>query len=208
MYIALTTTFLSLINPAASMQSSNVTLMFGKPQLENFILDPTYHNFNHGSFGTTAKYVLAAQQGYVVQQEAKPDVWFRVSPKCLDTGHHPAPLIYLTLRASKSTYKTYMQQTRDKVAKECGLSSSDNLVLLENASAAVNAIFRSLALQPGDIFVYFSTAYGMVKHTAAWLDVSEGIKILEVPLTVPITSKEDFLAPLRSALTVLSPEER
>eukprot|EP00518_Triparma_eleuthera_P010005 CAMPEP_0182479306 /NCGR_PEP_ID=MMETSP1319-20130603/33945_1 /TAXON_ID=172717 /ORGANISM="Bolidomonas pacifica, Strain RCC208" /LENGTH=421 /DNA_ID=CAMNT_0024680723 /DNA_START=190 /DNA_END=1455 /DNA_ORIENTATION=- len=161
-----------------------VTLAFGKPQLNNFMLDPEYHNYNHGSFGTTAKYVLAAQQGYVRQQEARPDVWFR------------------------STYKKLMQTTRDKLAKQAGLSSSDNLVLLENASAAVNAIFRSLALNPGDIFIYLSSAYGMVKHTAAWLNVSEGIRILEVAITVPVSSNESFLGPLRAALTALTPEER
>lgn len=108
----------------------------------------------------------------------------------------------------RSTYKKLMQTTRDKLAKQAGLSSSDNLVLLENASAAVNAIFRSLALNPGDIFVYLSSAYGMVKHTAAWLNVSEGIRILEVAITVPISSNESFLEPLRAALTALMPEER
>ncbi|GMI31829.1 hypothetical protein TrCOL_g7462 [Triparma columacea] len=162
--------------------ASNTT--YGHQQLENFLLDPTYLNFNHGSFGAVARPVLDAQHNYVLQQEARPDIWFR------------------------ETYKTLIVETREKISKECGLVNADNLVLLENASAAVNAIFRSLSLQRGDIFVYFSTAYGMVKHTAAWLEVDKGIKILEVPVTVPITSVQSLLDPMKNALDDLSPEEK
>ena len=116
--------------------------------------------------------------------EAKPDVWFR------------------------KDYKVLVDQAREATAKMIDCNPA-NLVLLENASAAVNGIFRSLDLKQGDIFVYFSTAYGMVKHTAAWLSVDRGIKILEIPIMVPIsTDEESFIAPLRNALNNLSVEER
>ncbi|GMI02790.1 hypothetical protein TrVE_jg10619 [Triparma verrucosa] len=160
------------------------TTTFGHAMLSNFLLDPSYLNLNHGSFGTAAKPVLEAQHNYVLQQEARPDIWFR------------------------ETYKTLIASTRQRVSAEVGLPSADNLVLLENASAAVNAIFRSLSLQPGDIFVYFSTAYGMVKHTAAFLEIDKGITILEVPIKVPITSTASLLDPMREALESLSAEEQ
>ena len=175
---------LCILSMSSMASATNITTTYGKAQLDNFLIDPSYKNFNHGSFGATPRYVIQAQQDYVLQQEAKPDVWFR------------------------STYKQYMSSTRDAVAKECGLFSSDNLVLLENASAAVNSIFRSMQFNPGDIFIYFSSAYGMVKHTAAWLEVSAGIRILEVPLSIPITSTAGFFFPMRSALEALSQDER
>ena len=85
------------------------------------------------------------------------------------------------------------------------LPNSDSLVLLENASAAVNSIFRSLELQPGDIFIYFSTAYGMVKHTAQWLSQDRGIQVIEVPISLPlISSAESYIEPLKAALGSLS----
>jgi len=152
--------------------------------LGEFLLDPAYINLNHGSFGTVARSVLEAQQGYVLQQEARPDPWFR------------------------DTYLTLLAQTRDLLAQECGLPDSSGLVLLENASAAVNSIFRSMKLSEGDIFVYFSTAYGMVKHTAAWLEESAGIRIVEVPLALPIKSNDCFISPLKEALESLTEEEK
>ena len=48
----------------------------------------------------------------------------------------------------------------------------------------------------------------MVKHTAAWLEVDKGIKILEVQITVPITSTQSLLDPMRDALKYLSAEEK
>ena len=50
---------------------------YGHGMLGEFLLDPAYINLNHGSFGTVARSVLEAQQGYVLQQEARPDPWFR-----------------------------------------------------------------------------------------------------------------------------------
>lgn len=179
---------MSIANPPPAPVDNSTALSFGNQQLKNFLIDPDYLNMNHGSFGTVSRQVLVAQQNYILQQEARPDPWFR------------------------KTYKDLLAKTRDLVAKECGLSDSSGLVMLENASAAVNAIFRSMSLNDGDIFVYFSTAYGMVKHTASWLEAggqgAKEIRILEVPITVPIKSKDCFLGPLEAALENLSQEVR
>ncbi|GMI40777.1 hypothetical protein TeGR_g7438 [Tetraparma gracilis] len=152
--------------------------------LSEFMLDPGYLNLNHGSFGSTPRPVISAQQSYVEQCEARPDIWYR------------------------KEYKTLLAEAREATAKLVG-ADPDNLVLLENASAAVNGIFRSLSLEPGDIFIYFSTAYAMVKHTAGFLSLDRGIKIIEVPITLPIgTAEESFVAPMRDALAALSDDEK
>lgn len=168
----------------SSLSSNSSVPSFGHDMLSEFMLDPGYLNLNHGSFGSTPRPVISAQQSYVEQCEARPDIWYR------------------------KEYKTLLAEAREATAKLVG-ADPDNLVLLENASAAVNGIFRSLSLEPGDIFIYFSTAYAMVKHTAGFLSLDRGIKIIEVPITLPIgTAEESFVAPMRDALAALSDDEK
>ena len=125
----LTSLFLWL---TTSSSTSHVEKRLGHPQLSNFHLSKNYLNLNHGSFGTTSKYVIDKQQEYVLQMEAKPDIWFR------------------------DTFYTLIDVAREETAKAVNVTA-DNLVLLENASSAVNGVFRSLDLKAGDIFIYFST---------------------------------------------------
>lgn len=50
-----------------------------------------------------------------------------------------------------------------------------SIVLLENASAGVNSVLRSIVWTEGDVILYLSTAYNMVKFTAKWLhEVRDG----------------------------------
>lgn len=42
-----------------------------------FMLADGYINFNHGSYGCIPKPVYQAQQEFVMQQESRPDPWFR-----------------------------------------------------------------------------------------------------------------------------------
>ena len=42
-----------------------------------FLLDKAYCNLNHGSYGTVPRPVLSRQQQYYLEQESRPDAWFR-----------------------------------------------------------------------------------------------------------------------------------
>ena len=55
------------------------TLQFGKQSLQFFLLSPNITFINHGSFGATAKIVLAKQRKLVNTLESHPDQWFRSS---------------------------------------------------------------------------------------------------------------------------------
>ncbi len=61
-----------------------------------------------------------------------------------------------------------------------------NVVLLENASAAINAILRSILFKPGDIMIMFSTAYGPFKEFYKYLNAALGVQIVEVPIVFPL----------------------
>lgn len=159
---------------------------FGHVRKDDFLL--TYLNFNHGSFGSAPKSVLAAQSSYRHLQEERPDVWFRGQ---------------------------YQQMVNDSVALIANYTKApggpSSVVLVENASGAVNSIMRSLShLRAGDIFMYFSVAYGMVKNTAQWLKENMGIRIIEVPVTFPIlegSEERAFAGPLGEALGALTDAE-
>ena len=139
-----------------------------------------YTNFNHGSFGACPKRVLGYQSALRLQQEQQPDLWMR------------------------SHYKQLLKDVRKDVASLINADSSDNVVLLESASTAVNSVLRSIQWNQGDKIAYFSTAYGMVKHTSAFIEKRLGIDILEIPTgSFPITEgvgNDAFLVPMRQTL--------
>jgi hypothetical protein len=167
-----------------AITSKKVETEFGHPQLNNFLIDPSYLNLNHGSFGTTPLYVLEKQHQYILQQEARPDIWFR------------------------DTYKTLIQEARSRVAKLVN-ASADNIVLLENASAAVNSIMRSIELKEGDIFIHLSTAYNMVKNTAKFQRFDRGIEVIEVAIDFPMTDGASaFVEPLAAVLSSMDADRR
>ena len=166
--------------PLAKDQDSFDTHSFGGSMMrEHFQLN--YTNFNHGSFGACPKSVLKYQSSLRLQQEQQPDVWMR------------------------QRYRQLLNETRAKVASYIGLlpSQEDGLVLVESASTAVNSIMRSYPWTQGDVIVYFSVAYAMVKNTATWLAETEGVQIVQVPVAFPIGEEQAesaFLDPMQQAL--------
>lgn len=67
-----------------------------------------------------------------------------------------------------------MKQSRESLAKLVNAKDSDELVLVENASAAVNAILRSIKWNKGDKVLIFQRAYPMTINTLEYLKQREG----------------------------------
>ena len=84
----------------------------------HFLLAEEYINLNHGSFGTVPKAIFNKQIEYFRLQESRPDEWFR------------------------HTYYKLIDESRLAIANLINAQCED-VVLVENASTAVNAIFRS-----------------------------------------------------------------
>lgn len=91
---------------------------FGHSLLSEFDLDPQYTNLNHGSFGCVPTAVRLAHQSLQLEQERRPDAWFR------------------------NTYISRMAAMRTQLAEYVG-ADVDDLVLVENASSAVNSVLAS-----------------------------------------------------------------
>ena len=140
------------------------------------MLAADYTSFNHGSYGTVPKPVAQTQYDYYAQCEAAPDKWLR------------------------TTYFDKIVDARTALAEVVNADSPDNLVLVENASAAVNSILRSLGLKSGDKFLRLSTAYGMVINTLNWLVSTAGIEVIIVPVEFPIKSSQQIIDSVQMAL--------
>ncbi|CAF1334495.1 unnamed protein product [Rotaria magnacalcarata] len=117
---------------------------FGHPLLPLFSLDPSYININHGSYGSAPKSVHEKLREYQLTAELNPDRWFRLD----------------------------VQNAMDKVRKRLSdyvNCDSDDLVILENASAGINSILKSLKFQSNETILYYNVAYGMVKLTLQYV---------------------------------------
>ena len=86
-------------------------------------------------FTVVPKAVAKAQYNYFLEQESHPDTWFRVS------------------------YYDYVDTSRKMLASLIN-AIVDDIVLVENASAAVNSVLRSLGFKVA-IFIYL----GMYANT-------------------------------------------
>jgi len=153
---------------------------FGRAMRDRFLLADGFQNFNHGSFGSVPKVVSDAQRAYSLQCEARPDKWFR------------------------QDYFVCVDSARSMLAAYINAPSADDLVMVENASGAVNSVMRSMNWEAGGIILYLSSAYAMVKNTASWLARSSSGTVQNVEVSLgpdfPMAGDASVLNPLRDAL--------
>jgi isopenicillin-N epimerase len=147
-------------------------------QQKLFALQPGFTNLNHGSFGTVPLEILALQASFSRRAEAKPDAWFRTD------------------------YFEHVDSARKSVAALVN-ADVDDIVLLENASSAINGILRSVVdWQRGDKVLLLSTAYRMCVEVLEWLVNTAGIEVVVVEVKFPY-SQTELLQSVEGALATL-----
>lgn len=109
------------------------------------------------------------------QQESYPDRWFRIS------------------------YYNYIDIARQYIATFIS-ALLDDVVLVENASSAVNSILRTIGLQRGDKVLRLSTAYGMVRETLDWMAETIGIEVIVVNVKFPLENTNQIVEDVKEAL--------
>jgi len=124
---------------------------------------------NHGSFGAVPRPVFDAQVESMLEMEANTFLWF------LPT----------------MGYRPQLNKARRELAEYVGARPSD-LVFVENASAGINAVLRSLLsnFPRGSKVLCYSFAYMMVKNTLSYLSSREDFEIVEVVIDLPTTDYE------------------
>jgi isopenicillin-N epimerase len=139
---------------------------------ELFLLDPEVVYLNHGVFGACPRPVFEEYQR--LQRELERE-----------------PVEFLGL---KRRFPELIAEARARIAAYVGAAASD-VILVPNATAAVNAVARSLDLQPDDEVVGTTHEYG--GNDLLWRYVCErrGARYVEVD-TTPARAVDDLLGVL------------
>jgi isopenicillin-N epimerase len=148
----------------------------GTAARELFALRPGLVQLNHGSFGATPRAILWAQRVLRDAMEADP-IQFMVEADELGG-----------VRAAAG-----------QVAPRFG-TRGEHLAFVENATAGVCTVLRSLSLGVGDRIVTTTHAYGAVARALEVLAARTGATIDAVPLPFPLYDPGDVLEAVLPAL--------
>ena len=143
---------------------------FGK----HWTLEPGLDFLNHGSFGACPRPVLEAQTELRARLERQP-VQFLV--------RELEPLL---------------DEARAALGAFVG-ADPDDLVLVPNATTAVNTVLRSLELQPGDEIVTTDHVYNSCRNALRWQE-ERGVKVLYARVPWPIAGPFQVIDPVMAAV--------
>ena len=131
---------------------------FGIPARGLFLLEAGTHFLNHGSFGATPRAVLDAAGRWRRRMEANPDHFLReVLPQ--------------DLRHAAARLATHVH------------AHAQDIVFVENATAGINAVLRSLEFRPDDEIVATSQCYGAVRQTIRYVCERAGSRFVEARIS-------------------------
>jgi isopenicillin-N epimerase len=142
-----------------------------------FMLDPSVIFLNHGSFGAVPRPVFEEQERLRREMEAE-------------------PVLFLA-----RTLDDRLDAVRESIAGLVGAASPDDLGLVPNTTTGLNAVARSLDLQPGDEIVVTSHEYGAMRML--WDEVARvagaGVRVAVLP--EPALTEDEIVAAIAAAVT-------
>jgi isopenicillin-N epimerase len=95
---------------------------------------------------------------------------------------------------------THMGKAREKLAKYVNCQP-DELVYFPNPTTAINMVARNLTLQPGDEILATNHEYGAMDRTWRYIANKTGVKYINYPIPLPVTSKEEIIEKFWSGVT-------
>ena len=131
---------------------------------------------NHGSFGSVPRCVQAAQDAWRERLEADPIELI---------GRRITPLL---------------GEVKRELAAFLG-GPPEALGFVTNATEGVNAVLRSLPLQPGDELLCTDHVYNAVLQAMRHRAAETGAKVVVVPVTVPAAGHDRMLAQMLAGVT-------
>jgi len=161
-------------------------MRYGRDLLSLWPLDPSAIYLNHGTVGVTPRAVLDAQQQWRHRVERHPsrfmlrDVW--------------------TFTGSAGDGRTLMREAAATVAAFVG-APVDDLVFVDNTSAGVNAVVRSMPLGPGDEIILTDHAYGGIVTAVRYAAARAGATVTVVGMPYPAFTSAECVARIDAALS-------
>ncbi len=157
---------------------------FGRAISAEWHLDPDAVYLNHGTVGVAPRAVLEAQYEIRREIEVQPSRFLlRELTPMLGSGSGGK------LRAAA-----------ESVAAFVGARGED-LVFVDNATAGVNSILRSLDLGEGGAVLITETTYGGVRQAVRYACRRAGSEVAVASLPSPVSSAEEVLAAVEQALS-------
>jgi isopenicillin-N epimerase len=137
-------------------------------QPDAWTLDPTVTFLNHGSFGACPRVVLEKQQELRRELEREPvDFLVRKMTPMVD-------------------------ENRNALATLIGADPTD-MVFVQNATAGVNSVVRSLKFKPGDEILVTAHDYNACRNVIRYTAQQTGAVVVEVKAPLPITSPQQIV---------------
>jgi isopenicillin-N epimerase len=142
---------------------------------DEWLLDPDVAFLNHGSFGATPRTVLAEQERWRALMERHPT-------------HFMSEELPPALRAAAGRLAAFVG------------ARTDDLVFVENATAACNAVLRSLHLRPGDEILVTDHGYPAVRKAAEYVAARAGARVVEAAVPFPLHNASQVVAAVSARL--------
>jgi isopenicillin-N epimerase len=159
---------------------------FGRPMLEEWLLDPAITYLNHGTVGAPPRRVLAAQQAIRDEIERQPSRYLLRELTGVRVGGPRADRPRLRVAA-------------DAVAAFVG-AAGDDLVFVDNTTTGANAVLRSLPLAAGDEILLTDLGYGGVINAARYAARERGLTLRTVELLDAALGASAFVEAIDGAL--------
>ena len=160
-------------------------MRFGRDMLQYWTLDPDVTYLNHGTVGAVPRCVLAAQQAIRDEMERQPS---RFMLRDL------SGLVGLPRREP-----TRLRRAAAAVAEFLG-ARGDDLAFVDNATTGVNAVLRSLALEPGDEILLTDHSYGGVVRAAAFIARERRAEVRTVRVPYPQFDRDRLVHEVSQAI--------
>ncbi len=143
---------------------------------DHWTLDRSVVFLNHGSFGACPRVILGEQDRLRAIVEREPVQFF------------------------VADYERLLDAAREEVAAFVG-ADPQGLVFVRNATVGVNAVLRSLQLQPGDELLTIDHNYNACNNALVHVASQAGALVVRARLPFPIAGPDEVLAPILAAVT-------
>jgi selenocysteine lyase/cysteine desulfurase len=158
--------------PTNSVKQGSECVPFGHATRQKVFMMESGVQLNHGSFGATPRAVFDHQVDLLKEMEANTFLWF----------------------IPTMGYRSQLLRVKRELASFVGGVDPADIVLIENASSAINSVLRSIlsTFPAGAKVLRLNFAYMMVKNTLSYLAEKEGLEIVEQVIDLP-TNADDIL---------------